>query len=42
VGHANPTITMKVYAHVLDEVDQDPLKLVEEYHAAVEGRQDGS
>ena len=34
VGHANPTITMKVYAHVLDEIDQDPLKLVEEYHAA--------
>ncbi|MCA1602311.1 MAG: tyrosine-type recombinase/integrase, partial [Acidobacteria bacterium] len=34
VGHANPTITMKVYAHVLDEIDQDPLKLVEEYHAS--------
>jgi integrase len=31
VGHANPTITMKVYAHVLDEIDQDPLKLFEEY-----------
>ena len=34
VDHANPTITMKVYAHVLDEIDQDPLKLFEEYHAA--------
>lgn len=34
VGHANPVITMKVYAHVLDDIDQDPLKLVEEYHAA--------
>ena len=34
VGHANPTMTMKVYAHVLDEIDQDPMKLVEEHHAA--------
>jgi hypothetical protein len=34
VGYANPVITMKVYVHVLDEIDQDPLKLVEEYHAA--------
>jgi len=27
-------MTMKVYAHVLDEIDQDPMKLVEEHHAA--------
>jgi hypothetical protein len=34
LAHANPVTTMKVYAHMLDEIDRDPLKLVEEYYAA--------
>ncbi len=31
MGHANPTLTMKVYAHLRDEINQDPLRLFEDY-----------